>query len=179
MIYLENYNKILRALNFSSFQHRNQKRKDKNGTPYINHCINVAFLISEIGKINDPDILCAAILHDTIEDTNTIYEEIAKEFGHNVASMVLAVSDDKNIDKNERKLLQIEKAKNMNHKEAAIVIADKISNIRDIIFNPPNGWDKDRKEAYIAWSKSVVGSLPIVNENLLNLFNEIVDDIII
>ena len=72
---------ILKAAHFASQKHRDQRRKDKEASPYINHPLNVAILISDIGQIQDPEILAAALLHDTIEDTDTKPEELEKFFG--------------------------------------------------------------------------------------------------
>ena len=173
---MQNNLKILKAINFAAFKHRDQKRKDSNETPYINHPINVAYLITEVGQVYDSDVLCGAILHDTIEDTDTTFDELVGEFGLTIATIVQGVTDDKSLPKQVRKLKQIEKAKTLPKAESTIKIADKISNIKDIYTNPPKDWDDDRKEGYILWAKSVIKNLPDPNKGLLDLFNKTVDE---
>ncbi len=72
---------FVKALAFASRKHSQQRRKDSEASPYINHPIAlVSILAVEVG-INDPDTLCAALLHDTIEDTDTSVEELVEAFG--------------------------------------------------------------------------------------------------
>lgn len=93
---------VLKAAKFAADKHRTQRRKDAGASPYINHPIDVAEMLVRIGQVNDPDILAAALLHDTLEDTETEPEEIRKEFGEKVLSLVLEVTDDKKLPKEER-----------------------------------------------------------------------------
>ena len=86
---------ILKAAHFAAQKHRDQRRKDKEVSPYINHQISVAKIISEIGNIEDPKVLAAALLHDTIEDTETTVDELINNFGERVCSLVQEVTDDK------------------------------------------------------------------------------------
>src|SRR6266478_3838883 len=98
---------LLKSISFAADKHRFQKRKDADATPYINHPINVALTLSEIGKENDDNLIIAAVLHDTIEDTKTTPEEIENLFGKKVLDIVLEVTDDKTLPKEERKRLQV------------------------------------------------------------------------
>lgn len=68
--------RFMECLKFAAYKHRNQRRKDTNQTPYINHPINVATILSTEGHIDDEAVLMAALLHDTVEDTETSFEEI-------------------------------------------------------------------------------------------------------
>ena len=70
---------ILKAAHFSAQKHRKHHRKDEDASPYINHPISVALEISQTGGVNNPEILAAALLHDTIEDTATTPEEIEEK----------------------------------------------------------------------------------------------------
>ena len=72
---------LLRALEFAARKHRDQRSKGEEASPYINHSISVALLLAEIGGVTDTDILAAAILHDTLEDTDTTVEELEAAFG--------------------------------------------------------------------------------------------------
>ncbi len=135
--------KLLQAVSFAAKKHIAQKRKGNDAAPYINHPLEVANLLANVGKVEDYDVLIAAVLHDTIEDTETTKEEITELFGSNVCGMVLEVTDDKSLPKSERKQKQIEHAPHLSHGAKLIKLGDKISNIHDIIENPPNVCRRD------------------------------------
>jgi guanosine-3',5'-bis(diphosphate) 3'-pyrophosphohydrolase len=105
-------------------------------------------------------------LHDTIEDTDTYYEELAEGFGKEVADIVAEVTDDKSVPKAERKRLQIKNAPNKSQSAALVKLADKTCNLRDILESPPSDWSSARKREYFDWAKNVVDSLPAVNASL-------------
>lgn len=165
---------LLQAMQFSAHKHRSQHRKDKNQTPYINHPIQVAELLWNTGGVRDIETIIAALLHDTIEDTDTTAEEITCKFGSLVSSLVQEVSDDKSLPKQERKRLQIANAPHKSISARQIKLADKISNIGDINFETPQGWSFERKQEYIAWAIQVVAGLRGVNPNLEILFDQTV-----
>ena len=164
---------ILKAVHFSAQKHSTQRRKDENASPYINHPISVALAIAEIGGVDDPEILAAALLHDTLEDTETTPEELEAEFGKKVCEYVLEVTDDKNLLKDERKEKQIEHAKTLSKGAVLIKLGDKISNVTDIIYNPPSKWDINRRRAYLDWAEEVISNCPQVNEKMENKFREV------
>jgi guanosine-3',5'-bis(diphosphate) 3'-pyrophosphohydrolase len=130
--------KLLQAISFAAKKHSPQKRKGADGEPYINHPVEVANLLANVGKIKDIDILIAAVLHDTIEDTETSAEEITNLFGAEVCGMVLEVTDNKSLPKAERKQKQIEHAPHLSTGAKQIKLGDKISNIRDVTENEKN-----------------------------------------
>ena len=169
-----NHTLILKAANFSAQKHRKQRRKDEFSTPYINHPIAVSLAIAEIGGVEDPEILAAALLHDTIEDTETTPEELEAEFGKNVRDYVLEVSDDKNLPKDERKSKQIEHARHLSKGAALIKLGDKISNVTDVMNDPPDDWDIKRRQDYLDWAEKVIENCPKVNDELENRFKEII-----
>lgn len=103
----QNLKRILQAGSFAADKHLDQRRKDAEATPYINHPLALATLLAD-GAIVDGDVLCAALLHDTIEDTNTTQTELAQVFGQVVAAMVAEVTDDKSFDKQVRKQRRID-----------------------------------------------------------------------
>ena len=148
---LEDLRLLLDALVFASDKHKNQKRKGNSAIPYINHPIQVAQLLVSVGEITDISILCAAILHDTVEDTDATPEDIQTQFGVTIANIVAEVSDDKNLKKEERKRLQIVNAAKKSQAAKALKIADKTCNVRDIVNDPPV-WTIERKQAYIEWA---------------------------
>ena len=165
-----NHQLILKAADFAAYKHRNQKRKDEEKTPYINHPIAVAKIISEIGNVEDPEVLAAALLHDTIEDTKTTPEELIENFGERVCHLVQEVTDDKTLPKLERKQRQIDHAKEISKDAALIKLGDKISNVTDITYTPPTHWDNERRLEYLEWAEEVINNCPKVNEALENYF---------
>ena len=112
-----------------------------------------------VAEVRDINLLVAAILHDTIEDTNTTAEEINAEFGEDVLALVLEVTDDKSLPKETRKQLQVEHAPHKSERAKLLKIADKINNIRDIIKSPPESWSMERRQEYLLWSEKVVAGL--------------------
>ena len=170
---------ILRALEFASVRHRTQFRKGNDRTPYINHPIQVANLLINYAGEPDPDLLVAAILHDVIEDTVETVEErdelistIKGMFGQNILSMTLEVTDDKTLDKQERKRLQVVNAPYLSDGAKKLKLADKILNVRDITHNPPSDWTLRRISDYFDWCEEVVSGVRGVNRKLEELFDE-------
>jgi len=170
---MNNLTTLIEAINFAAKKHVNQKRKGADNQPYINHPLEVLHLLTGVGKVEDFDILIAAVLHDTIEDTKTTEEEITKLFGANVCKMVLELTDDKSLPKAERKQLQIEHAPHISKGARQIKLCDKISNIRDVMENPPDGWSEKRRSEYVLWGEKVVAGLRGANENLEKRFDEL------
>lgn len=171
---MNNLAKLIEAASFAAKKHRYQKRKGDNHEPYINHPLEVANLLANVGKVEDYDVLIAAVLHDTIEDTQTSPAELTERFGESVCRMVLEVTDDKSLPKQERKLKQIEHAPHLSDGAKQLKLCDKISNITDVTDNPPAGWSQERKLEYVNWGEKVVTGLRGVNENLENYFDETV-----
>jgi guanosine-3',5'-bis(diphosphate) 3'-pyrophosphohydrolase len=167
---------LLGALKFASEKHILLKRKDAEQTPYIHHPIRVAELICRVGGVYDPIVLSAALLHDVIEDTKTKEEELIERFGEEVAGIVKEVSDDKNLDKDTRKEMQIRHAPHLSYKAKLIKLADKISNVKDIGSHPPSGWEFNRKVSYLDWAEQVVASLRGTNQPLEDLFDQVLAD---
>ncbi|XP_046432492.1 guanosine-3',5'-bis(diphosphate) 3'-pyrophosphohydrolase MESH1 isoform X1 [Neodiprion fabricii] len=139
---------VLKCANFAAEKHSNQRRKDAAETPYINHPLGVANILANEGSVYDPIVILAALLHDTVEDTETSFEEIEKEFGETVRKVVAEVTDDKSLPKAERKRLQIENATSRSDRAKLVTLADKIYNLRDIQKSPPLGWSDIRVREY-------------------------------
>ena len=162
---------ILKAACFAAEKHRGQMRKGEDLTPYINHPLNVARILVEEGGVEDPEVIAAALLHDTIEDTDTTQDELAENFGARVASMVFEVTDDKSIkDKGERKRQQVINAPNKSEGAALIKLADKTSNVRDVGSRPAAGWSYAKRIEYLDSAQRVVNALPISDHPLKNVF---------
>jgi GTP diphosphokinase / guanosine-3',5'-bis(diphosphate) 3'-diphosphatase len=164
---------ILKAVNFAADKHRGQGRKDANNTPYINHPIALANLLTNYASISDVNVIAAAILHDTVEDTDATVDDIEEQFGTTIRNIVIEVTDDKSLPSTERKRLQIEHAAVISHEAKLVKLADKISNLQDILASPPVKWSMERKREYFDWAKAVVDQLRGTNEKLEALFDEI------
>jgi guanosine-3',5'-bis(diphosphate) 3'-pyrophosphohydrolase len=167
---------LLKALSFAADKHRFQRRKDTEETPYINHPIRVALTLAETGGETNIDLLVAAVLHDTIEDTQTTASEIEKKFGAAVLSIVLEVTDDKNLTKEERKKLQVLHASHKSLLAKKLKLADKICNVYDILHHPPGSWSVERKLNYLTWAENVLAGLtganPLLEEHLAELIRK-------
>jgi len=166
--------KLLWAIKFAAEKHRNQRRKDADATPYINHPLAVAETLAVIGGVQDLDLLLTGILHDTVEDTGTKPEELEEHFGAEVRALVAEVTDDKSLPKAERKRLQIENAPHKSSRAKQLKLADKICNIGDITATAPATWELDRKLAYLDWAEQVIAGCRGVNDNLEKHFDELV-----
>ena len=116
----------------------------------------MADLLAETAVGDDIGLLIGAVLHDTIEDTATDVTELSEGFGSDVLDLVLEVTDDKSLPKEERKRLQIEKSAGKSPRARLLKIADKTSNVRAMVVSPPAGWPHDRIVAYIDWGEAVV-----------------------
>jgi len=150
---------VLRATRFAADKHASQRRKGAAGEPYVNHLIEVAQLVADSLAEPDVNVVMAALLHDTVEDTNATREEIESLFGADVAKLVSEVTDDKSLSKQERKRLQVENAPHKSPRAQRIKLADKISNVRSILSSPPENWDMQRRREYFDWAKQVVDAL--------------------
>jgi GTP diphosphokinase / guanosine-3',5'-bis(diphosphate) 3'-diphosphatase len=162
---------LLRAVSFAAEKHRHQRRKDADASPYINHPIELTTLLREAG-IGDLVVLCAALLHDTIEDTDTTAEELRQRFGSEIAATVLEVTDDKSLERAERKRLQIEHAAHISARAKLVKLADKTCNLRDMAKTPPAGWPLARRQEYFDWAKQVVDALRGAHPQLEREFDQ-------
>jgi guanosine-3',5'-bis(diphosphate) 3'-pyrophosphohydrolase len=164
--------RLLTAIAFAANKHRNQRRKDAELSPYINHPIAVATLLATEGDVTDEVILVAAVLHDTVEDTETSFEELQEHFGPEVTNLVRELTDDKSLKKEERKQLQIKHAPESSDRGKQLKIADKNCNVRDIAVSPPAHWPLGRQQEYLTWSERVVAGCRGVNSKLDRAFDK-------
>jgi len=162
---------LLKALAFAAHKHRHQRRKDAEASPYINHPIALADVLVNEGGVTDVEVLCAALLHDTVEDTATTHEELVNAFGSRVARIVAEVTDDQALAKAERKRLQIEHAPSLSPEAKLVKLADKICNLRDVAERPPAKWDLARRHEYFDWAKRVVAGVRGVHPRLESAFD--------
>lgn len=162
---------LFEVLAFAAHKHRAQRRKDKEASPYINHPIALADVLANEGGVDDPVALSAAVLHDTIEDTETTYEELRERFAKEIADVVMEVTDDKLLEKAERKERQVVHAPHLSQRAKLVKLADKICNLRDIASNPPATWPLERKREYYDWAKRVIDGLRGAHPGLERIFD--------
>ena len=169
---------LLRALDFAARKHRDQRRKDRAASPYINHPIALLQILAVEAGVTDADVLCAAVLHDVIEDcAHSDAEraereaEIEAQFGPQVLDIVRDVTDDKDLPRAERKQQQIDHARQLVHGAKLVKLADKTANLRDVAHNPPATWPLERRREYFDWAKQVVDGLRGVHPTLEGAFD--------
>ena len=162
---------FIKAAAFAADKHRHQRRKDAAASPYINHPIEVADVLASEGGMTDPAILCAAMLHDTVEDTQTTADELTVRFGPQITAIVLEVTDDKSLAKHVRKQLQIDHAPHLSTEAKLVKLADKICNLRDMLASPPADWSATRKQDYFDWATQVINGIRGVHPGLEAVFD--------
>jgi (p)ppGpp synthase/HD superfamily hydrolase len=165
---------VSRAADFAARRHVGTRRKGADKQPYVNHLAEVAQLLAAATDGSDAGLVAAGWLHDTIEDTPTSREELAQEFGDDIAGLVVEVTDDKSLPKAERKRLQIEHAPHATGRARMIKIADKTSNIRSLINSPPDDWERERMIDYLDWADQVVAGCRGVSAYLERIYDETV-----
>ncbi len=152
---------LFKALSFAAYAHRAQTRKG-SGEPYVNHLIEVARLLAELGDVDDVDVLRAAVLHDVVEDTEVTADDVERTFGARVRVLVDAVTDDNRLPKAERKRLQIEHMRDAPDDVRLIKLADHCSNVATL----PESWPTARQTEYLDWSERVVAACAGANAEL-------------
>lgn len=152
--------KLISAIRFAAYAHRNQRRKDRDASPYINHPIELANILANEAGLTDIVLLQAAVLHDVVEDCDVSLDELSVAFGDEVSAVVAEVTDDKSLPKAARKQAQIDKAPHKSLRAANLKLADKIANLRDIARTPPVDWSQERRDEYFEWARKVVEGLP-------------------
>lgn len=164
---------ITKADAFAAEKHKAQTRKNAARTPYIVHPRAVAKYISKVAGITDANVICAALLHDTVEDTGTSLQEIETEFGPKVAAIVMEVTDDKSLPKAIRKQAQIEHAVHISNDAKLVKLADKLDNLTDLANETPQGWSPQIVQGYFVWSHFVVANLRGTNAALEKALDEV------
>eukprot|EP00744_Colponema_vietnamica_P015060 GILI01021091.1.p2 GENE.GILI01021091.1~~GILI01021091.1.p2 ORF type:complete len:183 (-),score=54.72 GILI01021091.1:134-682(-) len=149
---------LLKAVNFAAKKHSDQRRKDPQQTPYINHPIGVAMQLWDAG-VTDIVTLQAAVLHDTVEDTDTTFEEIEAEFGKEVRDVVAEVTDDTSLSSEERKERQVMSSAGKSPRAKLVKLSDKLYNLRDLLRALPVGWTTERSNKYFEVSWRIVHGL--------------------
>jgi guanosine-3',5'-bis(diphosphate) 3'-pyrophosphohydrolase len=161
------------ALAFAAKKHRDQRRKDQVASPYINHPIALLRVLTVEGGVSNVQVLCAAVLHDTLEDTQTSYKELQVRYGPEIAGIVDEVTDEKHLPKPARKALQVEHAPRLSAQAKLVKLADKICNLRDLLSSPPD-WPQEQKLEYFDWAASVIDGCRGTHAQLERLFDSVV-----
>jgi guanosine-3',5'-bis(diphosphate) 3'-pyrophosphohydrolase len=169
----EDLSLLVKAMAFAANKHRDQRRKDECASPYINHPLALVDVLVHEGGVVEIDIIVAALLHDTIEDTDTTGGEIERAFGAAIRSIVEEVTDDIRLERAQRKRAQVEKAPFLSPQARAVKLADKICNLRDVVSNPPAGWGLERRQAYFDWAKEVIDGLRGLHGTLEEVFDQV------
>jgi (p)ppGpp synthase/HD superfamily hydrolase len=155
--------------------HVHHRRKGPAQEPYINHLVEVAMLVAEATGGSDTNLVIAALLHDAIEDSEVPQELIAENFGDDVASIVMEVTDDKSLPKAKRKLIQIETAPMKSPRAKMLKLADKTSNLRAVAASPPSDWSVKRRMEYVEFARKVAAGIRGVSPKLEEQFDEAAD----
>ncbi len=164
---------LLRALSFAAERHRDQRRKGAARPPFINHAIEVASILASVGGVTDATTLQAAVLHDTLEDTDTTAAEIETVFGAAVRRIVEEVTDDTRLNRGDRRRMQIATASELSTPAKLIRLADKNSNVRAIVEAPPVDWSVDRRLDYVTWSAQVIAGCRGCSDALERAYDEV------
>ncbi|MGE0765057.1 MAG: HD domain-containing protein [Hyphomicrobiaceae bacterium] len=164
---------VIKAAHFAADRHRDQRRKGVRNTPYINHPLEVADRLSRIGGVDDPVVLAAALLHDTIEDTHTTRADLVAAFGNDIAALVAELTDEPGITWQQRKRQEIDHAQHLSYRAKMIKIVDKTCNVSDTITNPPGEWTLSRRRDYLEFAELVADGCRGVNDALEAEFDRV------
>jgi guanosine-3',5'-bis(diphosphate) 3'-pyrophosphohydrolase len=170
---MDDFGLVLKALAFAARKHRDQRRKDAEASPYINHPIALADVLVNVGNIRDVSVICAALLHDTVEDTECTEDELVHEFGEKIAGIVMEVTQDMARPKPERKQEEIAHARHLSPEARLVKLADKISNLGDLAVSRPLGWSLERTQAYFDHARLVIDGVRGISVELEAAFDAV------
>ena len=146
---------LLEAISFAARAHQGQLRKDER-TPYASHVFRVCLIVRQVFGVDDASVLTAAVLHDTIEDTTTDFDDIAKEFGPEIAVWVSALSKDKRLPEDPREKAYEAQLAQAPWQVKICKLADIYDNLMDAIHMPQEKQARSKRNAhrYLAALKS-------------------------
>lgn len=162
---------VAQALLFAAESHRNQRRKDEALTPYINHPIMVMHILRVEGDISDSNVLAAALLHDTLEDTDATRADLESLFGGKIASIVAELTDDQSVPRAQRYAEQQAKIPLYSPEARLVRLADRIANLRDLAAGAPPAWSQERIDGHIRQAHLIVSLLRGTHAGLESLFD--------
>lgn len=166
--------KIEKSRNLAMARHSGQCRPNRGRDLKIDHIEEVARLVEESGGNHDE--IVAAWLHDIIEDTETIIEEIEELFGDDIAQLVDGLTDPPEFSSmllDFRKFQQAQRLLLKGNGVKRVKLCDQISNVRSVINDPPLGWDNKKCLAYIEGAKSIADVCYGISECLDNIFDKL------
>jgi len=176
---------VFSAIDFAAHAHTGQFRCDKAKSPFVNHLLSVLNILSNEGNVVNSSILTASVLHDYLEDCcgkkNQISikegcDRLFKNFGPTVTELVMEVTDEPGLTKEKRREKQIMKIPHLSYGAKIIKLGDKLSNLRDILINPPN-WSEEACKQYIIFSTKVVeqinGNNIVLESKLKNVITDL------
>ena len=166
---------ILGAKKFAQEKHKNQKRKD-GVTPYSDHLEGVVNRLKNLG-VTDKDVLCAAWLHDIIEDTDVTFDQINERFGREVAVIVLSLTKDQNILKKDREVQYINQLKDASFQTKIIKLCDISANLKDLANAPISKTQKNKQIKKILHYLRIIKNDIIENKSEYPKIQEIIDGI--
>ena len=164
--------KLAHAYDFAAKAHANQRRLGKDAKPYINHVIDVAHWVAKAAPDN-PDYTVVALLHDVLEDTEITHIELTQVFGSQIVTWVQELTDNMAQPKAWIKAEQIRTAPMLSECASIVRVADKISNLSEMVTNPPIDWHIERQHTYYMWCAQVVQLCPYVPPILGQAFTEV------
>jgi len=145
---------VSRAANFALMAHVDARRKD-SGEPYANHLAEVAAHCASV-QPEDGELVAAAWLHDVVEETAFTIEDIATLFGAPVAALVADVTDPDGLKGKARRERQVTHTMNCGPRVKLLKLADKISNVEELIGLPEERFDLPGNDRYLKWARRVV-----------------------
>jgi guanosine-3',5'-bis(diphosphate) 3'-pyrophosphohydrolase len=162
---------VEKAKAFAIKAHEGQTRLNKDKTPLVTHLEDVVSLVRESGGSDEE--LAAAWLHDVVEDTQTLFTDIANNFGEKVASIVFGLTDPPGFNRLhtlERKTAQADRVRYLSDSVKRVKMADQTSNVRSVATDPPVHWDAQKCLDYVEGAKKIVLECRDVNEFLFGKF---------
>lgn len=130
---------VLDAAAFAARAHRHHLRKDDK-TPYVSHVFRVCLIVRDLFGFNDPRMLCAALLHDTVEDTTTDFDDVFEKFSPEIAQWVAHLTKDKRLQEEAREAAYVQGLQSAPWQVQACKLADVYDNLSDLEALPPARW---------------------------------------
>ena len=168
----QNVTFVMQAAHFAAERHTGARRKGQRAAPYVNHVIEVAELVAAATGGTDPVLVAAALLHDVVEDGYGTFEEIEALFGAEVAAVCREVTDDNTLPAAERRRLQAEGVAACSPRARTLRLADKVSNLRSLVSDPPANWSPQRRAEYRRFTEAVAAGCRGANARLEAQFEE-------
>jgi|GEM_PF-1284900 len=157
--------KVLQAMVDATAHHAGQYRKAEH-VPYIIHPLRVCRNLWDEAHVRAPDVIIAALLHDSVEDTSMTLEDLEAKYGKGVALIVNDVTNDPNLDSEANKQRQVDHAPYLSVGGKLVKLADRLDNLRDLYRNPPPSWSQEKVDGYYAWGEKLLEALRGVSPTL-------------